>query len=99
MTAAFGTQCLKFWYWRHVSTMNKIEVALISSGSRNVLWTSKLTFPSKTWHRASVSLQFTANQQIEIRATHLGLNITYFEFLLSISISKCHFLYTNQKPQ
>jgi hypothetical protein len=81
MTADFGTQCLQFWYWRHISTINTIEVALISSGARNVSWTSKLNFPSKTWHRASVSLQLSANQQIEIRATHLGLNLTYFEFV------------------
>ncbi len=73
--AYFGIQCLQFWYWRENSLKNKLDVNLVSSNNNNSinLWTSNLTFPTQTWHRASVMVPFTALQNIVIQATHLGI--------------------------
>jgi len=71
----FGTQCLQFWYWRHVSSLNMIDVLLQpNNGNPITLWTSSINFPKKTWHRASVTLPYTGTQKIVIRATHKGIN-------------------------
>jgi hypothetical protein len=69
----FGVQCLQFWYWRENSIKNKLDVNLISSNKSVTLWTSNLTFPTQTWHRASVTITFTTLQNIVIQATHLGI--------------------------
>jgi hypothetical protein len=71
--AEFGVQCFQFWYWREFSLKNKLDVNLVSGNKIVTLWTSNLTFPTRTWHRASVTVTFTALQNIVIQATHLGI--------------------------
>ena len=73
----YGQQCFQFWYWREKSMKNKLDVILVQTNKtsvNNTIWTSNLTFPTQTWHRASVSITFTTLQNIVIRATHLGRN-------------------------
>ena len=68
------TYCMRFWYWRHISQVNKIEVLTLSSpvGRAQVQWTSNFTFPQKMWHRGQASIYLSRYMKIIIRATHLG---------------------------
>lgn len=68
-------QCLQFWYFRENSMKNQINVIQksYSYGSDKTLWTSNLTFPIQTWHRASVTINNGAQQSIIITAAYLGI--------------------------
>ena len=69
-----GVYCLKFWYWRHFSQNNRIDVFTVDyqTSRATLLWTSSVDFPNKIWHMSYVSLR-PFNSRIVIRATHLGI--------------------------
>ena len=73
-------QCMRFWYWRHVSQSNRIDVLTIGTAMVNPnlpIWSSNYTFPSKMWHRAQLPIVLRQGMQIKIRANQLGNKTNY----------------------
>ena len=61
--------CLRFWYWRHASQDNIIDVWVEGPYiTSTLIWESDYQFPNRIWHRAQMNVDLGNQNFIAIRA-------------------------------